>query len=222
MQTLFEELRERLLVGGVAPRHIRRYLRELADHLADLRAAGVSEAASLDRLGDVEMLAAPMLARPEFRSWTARAPWATLVLGPIAALAAASAAFFALFAVIMISFKALHPNVTIEPMWLQYLTHGAIYVLILAGPLLIGWSVSVMAIDRALPPLWPLIGPSAVEQRAGASGRLHAAAQLRQALLIGGECERQPFIGVERVRHEFNQSGRAQDAAGDARRIRAP
>jgi hypothetical protein len=34
----FNELRERLLRAGVAPRHVRRYLKELADHLADLTA----------------------------------------------------------------------------------------------------------------------------------------------------------------------------------------
>jgi len=33
----FDELRERLLRGGVAPRHVRRYLRELGDHLSDLK-----------------------------------------------------------------------------------------------------------------------------------------------------------------------------------------
>ena len=38
MARLFDELVERLLRAGVAPRHVRRYLRELGDHLADLRA----------------------------------------------------------------------------------------------------------------------------------------------------------------------------------------
>src|SRR5436190_18436822 len=34
----FHEVRERLLRAGGTPRHVRRYLTELADHLADLRA----------------------------------------------------------------------------------------------------------------------------------------------------------------------------------------
>ena len=38
MSKPFGELRERLLRAGVAPRHVRRYLNELDDHLADLRA----------------------------------------------------------------------------------------------------------------------------------------------------------------------------------------
>ena len=38
METLFDELRERLLRAGVMRRHVRRYLAELTDHLADLKA----------------------------------------------------------------------------------------------------------------------------------------------------------------------------------------
>ena len=63
------ELRERLLRAGVAPRHVRRYLTELADHLADLRAeeerAGRSrvdaESAALARLGRMDDLAKAMM-----------------------------------------------------------------------------------------------------------------------------------------------------------------
>jgi hypothetical protein len=47
----FEHLRERLLKAGVAPGHVRRYLRELSDHLDDLAAAeckaGQSEEAAV-------------------------------------------------------------------------------------------------------------------------------------------------------------------------------
>ena len=38
MEPLFRNLRERLLRAGVAPRHVRRYLAELEDHLSDLLA----------------------------------------------------------------------------------------------------------------------------------------------------------------------------------------
>jgi hypothetical protein len=55
----FHQLRERLLRAGVAPRHVRRYLTELDEHLADLmaeeEAAGRSradaETAAILRLG---------------------------------------------------------------------------------------------------------------------------------------------------------------------------
>jgi hypothetical protein len=36
MPVHFESLRDRLLRGGVAPRHVTRYLRELTEHLEDL------------------------------------------------------------------------------------------------------------------------------------------------------------------------------------------
>lgn len=86
-----DELRERLLRAGVAPRHVRRYLTELADHLADMRAeeelAGRSraeaECAALIRLGGIDDLAKAMIERPQFQSWCARAPWATFGLAPL-------------------------------------------------------------------------------------------------------------------------------------------
>lgn len=89
----FELLDERLLRAGVAPRHVRRYLRELSDHLDDLTAEeeilGCSplEARSLavSRLGDVDTLARAMISRPELRSWAFRAPWAVFCLMPIVA-----------------------------------------------------------------------------------------------------------------------------------------
>ena len=79
----FHELRERLLRAGIAPRHVRRYLTELSDHLADLRAeeerAGRSradaESAALGRLGGMDTLAKAMIEQRQFRSWSVRAPW---------------------------------------------------------------------------------------------------------------------------------------------------
>ena len=69
MQRLFEELRDRLLRAGVAPRHVRRYMAELNDHLADLTVEeerkGLSrkdaEASALARLGELEELAGAMI-----------------------------------------------------------------------------------------------------------------------------------------------------------------
>ena len=103
MARLLDELGERLLRAGVAPRHVRRYLRELGDHLADLRAeeehAGKSRAdavsAALARLGEMEDLARAMMEQSHLQSWSARAPWAMCGLAPLFVLAAAW--FVALF-----------------------------------------------------------------------------------------------------------------------------
>lgn len=82
---MLDDLRERLLREGVKPGVVARYVAELADHFEDLSETGSREAA-LRRLGTTEALAAAMLAQPGIRSWTARAPWAVLTLGPVVAL----------------------------------------------------------------------------------------------------------------------------------------
>jgi hypothetical protein len=99
----FHELRESLLRAGVAPRHVRRYLSELTDHLADLateeehagRSRTDAESAALIRLGGMDELAEAMIEQRQFQSWCARAPWATFGLAPLLVLAAAW--FIALF-----------------------------------------------------------------------------------------------------------------------------
>ena len=79
----FDGIRERLLQGGVAPRHVRRTLQELEDHFTDLltelQAAGHSRAESesqaATRLGSDDVFVASVLARPELRSKARRWPW---------------------------------------------------------------------------------------------------------------------------------------------------
>ena len=76
----FHLLRERLLRGGVAPKHVRRTIAELRDHHTDLFAEAFSRGCSVEdaereasiRLGDEDSLAAEVLARPELRSWAHR------------------------------------------------------------------------------------------------------------------------------------------------------
>src|ERR1700683_4136148 len=91
------ELRERLLRAGVAPRHVRRYLNEPSDHLADLRAeearagrrgAGAESVARV-RLGGMDELARAMTEQRQFQSWCVRAPWATFGVAPLLLLAGA-------------------------------------------------------------------------------------------------------------------------------------
>src|ERR1700735_1973836 len=94
-QPRFDRLSERLLHAGIAPRHVRRYERELSDHFDDLvreeKAGGatreLAETRALSRLGHDDDLANAMLSRPELRSLTARYPWAVFGIGPVALLA---------------------------------------------------------------------------------------------------------------------------------------
>ena len=94
-QPRFERLSERLLKSGIAPRHVRRYVRELGDHFDDLvneeREGGatreLAQTNALARLGNDDNLAEAMLERPGLRSLASRYPWAVFGLGPIAMLA---------------------------------------------------------------------------------------------------------------------------------------
>ena len=78
----FAMLEDRLFESGVSPRHVRRIVMELEDHLDDLRhdalASGLNQdealAVSLDRLGNQEDIAERMLANVELRAWIYRYP----------------------------------------------------------------------------------------------------------------------------------------------------
>src|SRR4051812_35129133 len=86
-----ESLRERLLRGGISPRHVRRYLRELAEHHEDALQAELGKGIDLvaareaawARLGTEESLAQSVLERPELRSKAARFPALVFGLGPV-------------------------------------------------------------------------------------------------------------------------------------------
>jgi hypothetical protein len=79
----FDSIAERLLKGGVHPRHVRRYIGELEDHFAELttqleRSGFDKKEAQLQaraRLGDETELVSSMLELPNIRAWSARAPW---------------------------------------------------------------------------------------------------------------------------------------------------
>lgn len=96
----FDRLSERLLRAGIAPRHVRRYTRELNDHFDDLvreeidggASRALAETRAQSRLGSEDNLAAAMLARPELRSFMARFPWAVFGVGPVVLLALSVAA----------------------------------------------------------------------------------------------------------------------------------
>ncbi len=92
----FQELRSRLLQGGVAPRHVRRALGEMRDHYDDLVdeavANGVSEDAARDaavqRLGTMDDVVTGLLACRELRTWPYRYPGLAVLVYPLACLLA--------------------------------------------------------------------------------------------------------------------------------------
>jgi hypothetical protein len=162
----FDELRERLLRGGVAPRHVRRYLSELGDHLADLTAEGEcaghnredAESAALVRLGRMDDLASAMIAQRQYQSWCVRAPWAVLGLAPLFGLAGAwFIALFILWSGWTIFLPAADsPFIRIHGFAIFYFGVGR--MIYFGAPLLIGWGVGLIAARQRLQTSWPVAG----------------------------------------------------------------
>ncbi len=164
------ELREQLLRAGVAPRHVRRYLGELTDHLSDLRTEEVragrstrdAESAALARLGSMDELAKAMIEQRHFQSWCARAPWATFGLAPVVFLAAAwSVALFILWSGWQIflpgaatPFGAGHYRI-FDLANVYFQVGRSIYI---GSPILVGWGIGLVAARQRMKAVWPGVG----------------------------------------------------------------
>lgn len=178
----FSQLRERLLRAGVAPRHVRRYLNELSDHLTDLRAeeerAGRSkaeaESAALARLGGMDSLARAMIEQRQFQSWSARAPWAIFGFGPLCILAAAwFVALFILWSGWQIFLPGTKtPFVGLLDRWAM-LYFGVGRLLYFGAPIFIGWLMGLVAARQRLNALWPTVGVGLIALIAGVA-QVHA------------------------------------------------
>jgi hypothetical protein len=162
----FERLRDRLLIAGVSPRHVRRYMAELSDHITDLegeaKAAGhpAPRESALERLGRPDDLAQAMIDRPELKAWTARAPWAVFLLGPPLLLAAIDLISILM---VMLIVKTVGPQPgEVAPNWLVSLAAVVNFVHVYAVPPLLGGIVAAVATRQRMQPLWPLIGLVAV------------------------------------------------------------
>jgi len=167
--TPFPELRERLLRAGIAPRHVRRYLSELSDHLADLTAEEQSHGlppteartAALARLGTPDTLTAAALAQPGARSLTARAPWAIFSLTPLLLLAAVW--FFSL-CLLRLGWQIFLPQAAtpfghgplpfFDPQNIYFQLNRSLY---LGAPILVGWCMLLVAARQRLNALWPVV-----------------------------------------------------------------
>ena len=87
----FLRLGLRLLEGGVAYRHVRRYVTELKDHYEDLKAESLARGSNADqaeaeagsRLVDTDLLAEEMLQRQELKSYGRRYPKVLMIGGPV-------------------------------------------------------------------------------------------------------------------------------------------
>jgi hypothetical protein len=178
----FHELRERLLRAGIAPRHVRRYLSELADHWADLRAeeerAGRSradaEAAALLRLGGVDDLAKAMIEQRQFQSWCIRAPWAMFGLAPIFVLAGS---YFVALLILWSGWKIFLPGAD-TPFGARVYGIANFYfgvgrLIYYCAPILIGWGIGIIAARQRVKAVWPTVGLVLIAW-IGGSAQVHA------------------------------------------------
>jgi len=161
----FDKLGETLLKGGVAPRHVRRYLAELREHLNDLTAQQREKGYDAEdamiraraKLGSDTELADAMLEQKQFRSLVAWAPWAVFgLLPPIAAMAA----FFGLMAILVLVAHAagLFAHQSIDaPHWFRQMVQTAFLLgnFTLAPTLALAFTM--IATRQRLLPVWPLL-----------------------------------------------------------------
>lgn len=185
MATRFHELRECLLRAGVAPRHVRRYLSELADHFADLIAeeqrAGrnlcEAQSAALARLGKTEDLAQALIEQRRFRSWCACAPWVMFGFGPLILL---GAAYLVACLYLWCGWKFFLPGTDtpfgrlVAPTYSfanMYFQAGKFYYY--SAPILVGWTIGIVAARQRLKAIWPMLGLVLIAWM-GATARIHA------------------------------------------------
>lgn len=185
MANSFDELRERLLRAGVAPRNVRRYLNELTDHLADLTAEeersgrnrADAESAALVRLGRMDDLAKAMVEQRQFQSWCVRAPWAMFGLAPLCLLAGA---YLLACVYLWCGWKFFLPGadtpfgVGTGPIYgLEniYFQAGKFYYF--GAPVLVGWAIGFLAVRQRLRMVWPIVGLVLIAG-VGATTQIHA------------------------------------------------
>jgi len=172
----FDRLAERLLRAGIAPRHVRRYTRELNDHFDDLvreeitggASRALAETRALSRLGSEDTLAAAMLERPELRSFMARFPWAVFGVGPIALLVLSFVGGLYLeFWLVNHSgwlFRGLL-GMTPGPVAARLATRiYTVYntLIVYGGPLLFAWLFTWMGTRQRMPQAWIITGVALV------------------------------------------------------------
>ena len=174
-QPRFDRLSERLLTAGIAPRHVRRYRRELSDHFDDLvreeigsgASRELAETKSLSRLGHDDDLADAMLSQPELRSVAARFPWAVFGLGPLVMLALTFVAALGVEMGIIESARVWAPlfGITPGPVAAKGFTQALLVWNTLAmygAPLLFAWLLYWIGSRQRMPKGWIIAGVATV------------------------------------------------------------
>jgi hypothetical protein len=163
----FAGVRAALLNAGIAPKYVRRALREIQEHLADLCAGaeehGLTGAEAIAyaeaRIGTCEALVSAYLEQPNLKSWGARWPKRLFILAPLLCLLASMmiltvGAYAVLEAFVGVNARQHHAL----PALLRYCVTALPMVGMHGLPSIMYLAVSVYAIRRRLKPLWPAVG----------------------------------------------------------------
>jgi hypothetical protein len=169
----FDRLKERLLRGGIAPRHVRRALNELRDHYEDAvrdeQEKGLTTTAAAQaawtRLGDEDHIVETTLGRPELRSLPARFPGIIFGTGPfllwVGAIVFTVVGMSHLFDLLK-SMDILPPSGTPEPHWAHAPAYAACFFYARILPLVIGGLMLAGAARQRVSLRWPIIGVTIV------------------------------------------------------------
>lgn len=166
----FKAIKRRLLRGGVAPGHVKRTIRELGHHQADLvadaRSTGASpeEAAMLARrrLGSDDRIVRAVLSRPELKSWAHTWPWAIYAVAPLVCyclvivLIAGSIGIWLEIAHERLTQEAFFNMVTIG--WVRFLFEHFTLLILHSLSVVAAAVICYIASQRDMPVLWPAIG----------------------------------------------------------------
>ena len=166
----FRSLGERLLSAGIAPRHVRRLVMELASHHESLveEAVGrgqpieLARSVARDRLGTDDEIARKVLEQPGLRSWGARWPLTICGLAPLLGLAASAVAILATLAAAFEIDNHLHTGWATDTSgiakWVRHGTEGIGWLIMYGLPVLWSLALAQYAATRRLRRFWPIAG----------------------------------------------------------------
>ena len=191
----FDDLRERLLRAGVAPRHVRRYLAELRHHhddlLAEERTHGVTgsraDEAANTRLGSDEELATALLAKPQLRSVSARYPWLVFGILPPLAVIMGLVLLVIVSQQLVVTTGAYIPRQGFRspvPTWLAWGYNGMMFAVNFLIVPLLGALLAWAAHRQRMRLIWPLLGMLLLLSL-GVHGNFHIDAEGRVFRYVG-------------------------------------
>ena len=166
----FRSLGERLLSAGIAPRHVRRLVMELASHHESLveeevgrgQPIEVARSVARDRLGTDDEIVRKVLEQPGLRSWGARWPLTICGLAPLLGLAASAVAILATLAAAFEITNRLHTGGATDTSgigpWVRYGTEGIGWLIMYGLPVLCSLALAQYAATRRLRRFWPITG----------------------------------------------------------------